>query len=135
MTSIAPPGEHTAATSTVTVALVGSALAAEALQAALRALPGAAPGAWVITSEQRPEALQPVDIAVCDREVAAVVSRRWPDADVLAFVSAREEGGAVVAALESGAHVCVRGSDTALVAAYLYAIARRRGLRHPVAAR
>lgn len=40
-----------------------------------------------------------------------------------------------VDALDAGAHVCVRGSDSALVAAYLHSIARRRGLFSEDAAR
>ena len=132
MTSIS-----TARATAVTVALVGaSATGAESLAAALVDLPTSDRADWRLRAADGVPTGAVVDIAVCDGTAAVrAAAVRWPDAEILALVSARGDEGSVLGALDAGAHVCVRGSDPAVVAAYVHSITRRRGLLVPDVAR
>jgi hypothetical protein len=70
-----------------------------------------------------------VDIVLCDVAAAVGIAvRQWPAAAIVAVVPARDDGAAVIAALDAGALICVRDDDVALTAAYVQSVARRRGL-------
>jgi hypothetical protein len=126
-----------AAATTVTVALVGSAVtAAEPLGTALATLPTTDRAQWRVFAPNAAPAGADVDIAVCAGAAAVrAAGRQWPAAEILALVSALGDEAGVLSVLDAGAHVCVRGSDSTLVAAYLHSIARRRGLLRRHAAR
>lgn len=138
MTTTTPVPHALAAATTVRVALVAvSYPGSTTLRAALEKRPGAAGVTWDVRSSDAvcataaAPASEPVSvaIAVCDGAVGAQTARAaWPAAVVVALVPARDDGTATIAALQAGAHVCVRGNDPTLIAAYLQSIARRRGL-------
>lgn len=127
-TSVADPPIHT-----VRVALLGSAVpSVPSLQAALAALRVPHPADWELFRPDAAASGATVDIALADTAPAvAVALDRWPDAAAVALVPAGDEGTAAIAALDAGATVCVRGADVGLIAAYLHAVARRRGLLDP----
>jgi hypothetical protein len=114
----------------VTTALVGAAVpAADALQAALAALPTSGTVRWRVLPAASFEFRTRVDLAVCGSPETALSARaRWPEAAVLLLVPTASADEAVLSALDWGAHVCVRDADSSVVAAYLVSIARRRGL-------
>ncbi len=129
MTSTTPPSPAPFASLTVlTVALLGVGTPSpQALQTALENL-SASPGVtWaVVTGETAGPGVQ---IVVCGSPARITEARcRWPDAVTVALVPVRDDGPSVMAALDIGAGVCVRGEDPSLVAAYVRSIARRRHL-------
>lgn len=129
MTSISATAPEATVAGTVTVALLGNVVPpAPPLLAALTTLPITDTARWQLLPPDAAAPSTEVDIAICDGPAAVrAAGRRWPDAEILALMSSADESG-VVLALEAGAHVCVRESDSAVVAAYVHAIARRRGL-------
>jgi len=110
---------------TITVALVGPATPRPlALGVALSAT---TPGAhrWHVTTAAHPLP-HAVEIALCDSVTAVrAATARWPRATVVALA---RHGGSAVEQLDAGAHGCVENDNLELVAAYLVAAARRRGL-------
>lgn len=122
----APTSAGTASTSLVAVALMGSALpTTDALTRALDA--HGAPVRFDVVNVDTIGHPVHADIVVCaSAQVAAVAAMCRPDADVIVLVPARDDDSAVLAALESGATVCVRGADVGLMAAYVHAVVRRR---------
>jgi hypothetical protein len=87
---------------------------------------------WTVSAGDSLPEQAAVQVALCCYPTSAQSAiRRWPDVPVLAVVPANDDGSAVQAALETGAVVCVRGSDPALVAAFIRSLARRRGLLAP----
>lgn len=114
--------------STVTVAVFGQrAPSPEALHDALTALSNV-PVAWSAASGPELPTSATVDIVVCDAELIADFVGRWPAASTLALVPSYDDGTAVVRTIDAGANVCVRAGDTALIAAFVQATARRRVL-------
>jgi DNA-binding NarL/FixJ family response regulator len=129
MTSISATQQDATVAGPVTVALLGSVVpAATPLLAALTTVPTTDTACWQLLTPDAAAAGMEIDIAICDGPAAVrAAERRWPDAEILALMSSADESG-VLLALDAGAHVCVRESDSAVVAAYVHAIARRRGL-------
>jgi hypothetical protein len=114
------------ATRPTTVALLGlCGPSPAALNDALAALTGAAV-AWSIASADALPAGADVQIVVCDADLVTAAGGRWPAAAIVAHVADRDDGYAVVRAIEDGANVCVRGRDARLVAAFVQSVARRR---------
>jgi hypothetical protein len=60
--------------------------------------------------------------------IATEEIRRPAGTVLVAVVAEHDDGAGVVSALSAGAVACVRGTDPALTAAYLRAVARRHGL-------
>jgi hypothetical protein len=99
------------------------------LQAALAAARSAGAVQWHVAPADARGAEQPVDIVLCaGAQSVAAAARRWPTAAVIAIVSARDDGSAVVAALDAGAIMGLRHDDITLTAAFVHAVARSRGL-------
>lgn len=113
-------------TGTVTLAVLGStAPSVQRLRAALAGLPTASTCGWQVVDGDTPSA----QIALCDTvESISAALERWPGVAVVALVPASEDESAVLAALNAGASVCVRGDDAPVIAAYLQSVARRHGL-------
>ena len=105
---------------TVTVAVLGAtAPPSTALCAALDAAPGRAV-AWRVLAGEAATGVAAVDIVVCgDYEAAAAGIRRWPAAVVIALVPRP--------AAEPHAVLYLPDGDIGRVAAYVRALARRRG--------
>jgi hypothetical protein len=112
----------------VGVAVCGSAAATLGLLSdRLAALPGTGVRWDVWRDDDVPEA-GAVDVAVCpDPESVRQALLRWPGAAAVMLAGASEDADAA-AGLATGATVCVRGGDVALVAAFVRSVARRRGL-------
>lgn len=81
---------------------------------------------WRVVAGDSMAADREVRLLVCT-DLSAVQDgrRRWPHAAILAIVAEHDDGRGTLAALAAGAAVCVRGTDPALLAAYLRAMARR----------
>jgi hypothetical protein len=117
-------GDARRAAPTVTVALLGPGVpAADTLRAALLTLPTSLDVVWSVGPDDPGDDLM---IVLCDAELTGPAVRRWPAAAAVALVGDRDDGAAVVRALEEGADICIRGRETGLIAAYVQSVARRR---------
>lgn len=114
----------------VTVGICGtSEPSAAALQAALDVIAADIDRlGWHVVSRKGEGGADVVRIVVCtDDSSVGDAGTQWPGAVRVALVPSHDDGHAVVAALQRGADVCVRGTDPGLVAAYVQAVARRHG--------
>jgi hypothetical protein len=129
-------GEAAATPTTIVVALLGgTSVLLGRLQSTLDAL-SSGDAAWTVTPADALTAPAAVQIALCCYPASPETAlSRWPDVAVVALVPENDDGSVVQAALDSGAMVCVRGADPALVAAFVRSVARRRGLLTPDRAR
>jgi DNA-binding NarL/FixJ family response regulator len=101
----------------------------DALLDAVTELSSGPPTEWQVRRATGPLDDDHVDILLCDSPSDVRNARyRWPKANVLMLVPSHGSETAVVAALEAGAHVCVRDAEPAVIAAFLHSIARRRRL-------
>jgi len=101
------------------------------LQANLAALEPSGAVAWHVGSDHAA-----AQLVLGRRAAIAAHQAALPAGAVLvAVVGEHDDGSGVVSALATGAVACVRGTDPALTAAFLRAVARRHGLLDVDAAR
>jgi hypothetical protein len=88
---------------------------------------------WRVVDAELITAPDSVQLAVCTEagKTSACV-QRWPQAAVLTLVADRDDERATLAALTAGAAVCVRGSDPALIVAFLRSMGRRQLAGEPL---
>jgi hypothetical protein len=124
------PGAAPAALpTTVSVACTASSLLpAEGLRAALSARTSGRAVTWDVRPTTALITDTPTTIVLCDAESVRAMVRRWPECAVVAVVPTRDDGTAVIAALEAGAAICIRGENVEIAAAFIVALARRRDL-------
>ncbi|MCW2525317.1 MAG: hypothetical protein JWM76_177 [Pseudonocardiales bacterium] len=107
---------------------ISSGLSVEELQAALSARTLGVDVVWDVLPTRRLPAGTIPAIALCDAALVSTMTHLWPECTVVAIVPTCDDGTGVIAALQAGAASCVRGENPAITAAFILAVARRRGL-------